>query len=196
MSARLTELDALNTILSTIGSSPITNLTDPQNADAITARNILINSIKKVQSEKWYFNTEDNYPLTPDNTQRIQIPRNLIAVDYIGRFGEKVDAIVRGDYLYDRTNHTYTFADTLTANVQWCLTFDELPETAKQYVVAIAARQFQEQMLGDPHLQTWTRADEASARAKLLDEDLCQRKLSFGALPKLDPSVKMDFRDL
>ena len=114
----------------------------------------------------------------------------------MGRFGEKVDVIVRGNKLYDRENHTYKFDTTIYANVLECLDFDELPETAKLYVVARAARQFQEEMLGDTSLRTWTREDEAMARGRLIDEDLRQRKLSFGILPKLDPTVGIDMRNL
>ena len=71
-----------------------------------------------------------------------------------------------------------------------------MPETAKQYVIARAARKFQEEMLGDPNLRTWTREDEAAARGRLMDEELRARKSHFGALPKRDPAVLMDFRDI
>lgn len=193
---KMNELDALNALLATIGSSPLTTTSNPQNADALTAQNKLDAAVREIQNEKWYFNTEENYPLPLGADGKIAVPDNLISIDSIGRFGEHADVAIRGSYLYDRRNHTYIFSSAITANVQWCLGFDELPETAKHYVVARAARQFQEEMLGDPSLRTWTREDEANARAKLIDEDLCQRKLSFGALPKLDPAVAMDFRDL
>lgn len=192
----ITELDALNAMLASIGSSPLTNLSNPQNADALAAQNKLDSAVREIQAEKWYFNTEDNYPLNIDEDGRISVPKNLVSLDSIGRYGEHADVVIRGAYLYDRGNHTYTFNKSLTANVQWCLAFDELPEIAKQYITARATRQFQEEMLGDPSLRTWTRDDEANARAKLIDEDLAQRKLSFGAFPKLDPAVKMDFRDI
>ena len=197
MSNRMTELDALNILLGTIGSSPLTSLSNPQNADALSAQNKLDSARKEVQAETWYFNSEENFPLVPDAvTGFITIPPEITTIDSMGRFGEKVDVIVRGNKLYDRENHTYKFDTTIYANVLECLDFDELPETAKLYVVARAARQFQEEMLGDTSLRTWTREDEAMARGRLIDEDLRQRKLSFGILPKLDPTVGIDMRNL
>ena len=197
MSNRMTELDALNILLGTIGSSPLTSLSNPQNADALSAQNKLDSARKEIQAENWYFNSEENFPLVPDvTTGFITIPSNITAIDSMGRFGEKVDGVIRGNKLYDRENHTYKFDTTIYANVLECLDFDELPETAKLYVVARAARQFQEEMLGDTSLRTWTREDEAMARGRLIDEDLRQRKLSFGILPKLDPTVGIDMRNL
>lgn len=197
MSNRMTELDALNILLGTIGSSPLTSLSNPQNADALSAQNKLDSARKEIQAENWYFNSEENFPLVPDAaTGFITIPPEITTIDSMGRFGEKVDVIVRGNKLYDRENHTYKFDTTIYANVLECLDFDELPETAKLYVVARAARQFQEEMLGDTSLRTWTREDEAMARGRLIDEDLRQRKLSFGILPKLDPTVGIDMRNL
>ena len=197
MSNRMTELDALNILLGTIGSSPLTSLSNPQNADALSAQNKLDSARKEIQAETWYFNSEENFPLVPDAvTGFITIPPEITTIDSMGRFGEKVDVIVRGNKLYDRENHTYKFDTTIYANVLECLDFDELPETAKLYVVARAARQFQEEMLGDTSLRTWTREDEAMARGRLIDEDLRQRKLSFGILPKLDPTVGIDMRNL
>lgn len=193
---RLTEIEAVNILLATIGSSPVTNLESPQNADVRMASDILRTALREVQAEKWYFNTEDNYPLSADGTGQIYVPINLISIDCLGRYGEHIDAVVRGSRLYDRANHTYTFTGTIYANVLWCLDFNDLPETAKLYVVTKAARRYQEEMLGDPSLRTWTREDEERARGHLVSEDLSQRKVAFGGLPKLDPSIKMDFRDL
>ena len=197
MSNRMTELDALNILLGTIGSSPLTSLSNPQNADALSAQNKLDSARKEIQAENWYFNSEENFPLVPEATTGfIVIPSNITAIDSMGRFGEKVDGVIRGNKLYDRENHTYKFDTTIYANVLECLDFDELPETAKLYVVARAARQFQEEMLGDTSLRTWTREDEAMARGRLIDEDLRQRKLSLGIMPKLDPTVGIDMRNL
>lgn len=193
---RLNEIEAVNILLATIGSSPVTNLESPQNADVRMASDMLRTALREVQAEKWYFNTEDNYPLPTDGAGQIYIPKNLVSIDCLGRFGEHTDAVVRGDRLYDRANHTYTFNGTIYANMHWCLNFDELPETAKLYVVTKAARRFQETMLGDPSLRTWTREDEERARGHLVSEDLSQRKVAFGGIPKLDPTIKMDFRDL
>lgn len=190
-----TELDAINILLAAIGTSPVNNI-DTVNTDAVMAKNYIHNALKEIQTEKWYFNTEDNYQLIPDINNEIHLADNIINIDSIGRFGENTNLIPRGKKLYDRLNHTYKIQNPITANIILCLEFDELPETAIQYIIAKAARKYQEELLGDPSLRTWTKEDEATARGRLIDEDLRIRKLSFGALPKPDPTILMDFRNI
>lgn len=190
-----TELDAINILLAAIGTSPVNNI-DTVNTDAVMAKNYIHNALKEIQTEKWYFNTEDNYQLLPDINNEIHLADNIINIDSIGRFGENTNLIPRGKKLYDRLNHTYKIKNPITANIILCLEFDELPETAIQYIIAKAARKYQEELLGDPSLRTWTKEDEATARGRLIDEDLRIRKLSFGALPKQDPTILMDFRNI
>lgn len=195
-SARMNEIEAINILLSAIGASPVVKIENPQNVDAINARSALLQAVREIQLERWYFNVEDNFPLVPDeHFHEIIIPSNIINIDYIGRFAERPQYAIRGQRLYDLSRHTYKFETTIYANVHLSLEFDELPETAKQYAVTRAARKFQETMLGDPNLRTWTSGDEAMARAKLLDEELRARKSYFGLFAKDDPSVIMDLRD-
>lgn len=196
-SPRITEVEALNILLSAIGASPITKTDNPQNVDAINARDALIQATREIQAERWYFNTEENYPLTPDaRTGEINVPANIISIDHIGRFGQRPQFAIRGAKLYDLFRHTYKFEHPIYLNVHLSLAFEEMPETAKQYAIARAARKFQEAALGDPNLRTWTREDEAFARAHLMDEHLRAQKVSFGIFPKKDPSAAMDFRDV
>lgn len=198
-SPRITEVEALNVLLSAIGASPITKTDNPRNVDAINARDALLQAVREIQHEKWWFNSEDDYPLTPDaRTGEINVPDNIIAFDFSGRFGQKPQLAIRGGKLYDLFHHTYKFdpEKPLRVNVHLSLSFDELPESAKQYAIARAARKFQETMLGDPNLRTWTREDEAAARGRVMDEELRVRKSWFGIFPKGDPAVGMDFRDV
>ena len=190
-----TELEAINILLAAIGTAPVNNI-DTANTDAVMAKNYINNARKEIQTEKWYFNTEENYQLTPDINNEIHLADNIINIDSIGRFGENTNLIPRGKKLYDRLNHTYKIPNPVTANILLCLEIDELPETAVQYIIAKAARKYQEELLGDPSLRTWTKEAEDTARGRLIDEDLRIRKLSFGALPKQDPTILMDFRNI
>ena len=190
------ELEAVNILLSAIGSSPVTNIDVCQNADAQIAKNHLDKARKEIQTEQWYFNTEEGYPLIPNTDGEIRLPKNAINIDQIGQFGTNSNLTVRGAKLYDRLRHTYNITQTIYVTITLCLEYDELPETAVQYIIAKAARKYQEEMLGDPSLRTWTKEDEATARGRLLDEQLRVKKPHFGQLPRLDPNVGIDFRDI
>lgn len=194
---RITELEALNIMLETIGSSLITNIDSPQNADAIAAKNTLRLALKEVQAEKWWFNTENNYPLIPDTvTKEITIPVNITHIDYTGRFGDYRDLVIRGSRLYDKDNHTYVFTETLYVNIRLSLEFEELPETAKIYTIMKASRKFQDQLQGDASAHQNTKEDEIIARSNLVAEDLRQTKPAFGTLPRIDPNDGLDLRNI
>ena len=77
-----TELSAVNSILGSIGQSPVTTLgtvTTNQtntgqelvntyaNPQIALIHNILMESNKNVQNEGWHFNKEDNIKIEPDN---------------------------------------------------------------------------------------------------------------------------------
>lgn len=191
-----TELDAVNILLSAIGASPVTHTEALQNADAQIAKNHIDRARREIQAEQWYFNTEENYPLTPTATGEILIEKTITNIDQIGQFGTNANLVIREGKLYDRVRHTYKIGETIYANITLCLDFTDLTETAAQYVIARAARKYQEEMLGDPSLRTWTKEDEAQARGRLIDEDLRVRKPHFGILPRLDPNVGIDMRNI
>lgn len=192
MNTKMTELEALNTMLATVGSSGITSVDNPRNADALMARSTLNLASREVQSERWYFNVEHNFPLTPNSEGEITLPHNIINIDFMGRFGERRDIVVRQGKLYDRARHTYKFNETLYANVQYMLDFDDLPEAAKLYITIKACRIFQDQVQGDGNSHSWTREDEELAKGRLLSEELRVTKPSFGLRPRLDPNIGID----
>jgi len=119
-----TELDAVNQILSSVGQAPVTTL-DLQNPEVSIVLNTLREINRQVQAEGWIFNTERHYELTPDSeTNQILYPSNMLQIDTNTRYHkDKYDVVKRGNKLYDRLNHTYTFTDTIQADVVWYFDF-------------------------------------------------------------------------
>lgn len=163
-----TELEAVNTILSVIGESPISSLSEGAAvADAVTAQSTLSEVNRAVQSKGWHFNTEKDFELTPVvGTGYITVPSNTLRVDSSGDdFG--VDVVQRGSRLYDRKNHTYAFTKSIKTDLVVLLPFDELPETARHYITIKAARVFQSRTVGSDALFQFTVVDERDALAAL-----------------------------
>ena len=52
-----TELQAVNTMLSTIGEAPVNSITGTTTVDVSVAKNILDETSMSVQSQGWNFNT-------------------------------------------------------------------------------------------------------------------------------------------
>ena len=62
----MTELEAVNIILASIGESPVNSIENPTNVDVINAIRILRNINRRIQSKGWTFNTIESYTMTPD----------------------------------------------------------------------------------------------------------------------------------
>lgn len=157
------ELDAVNIMLATIGESPINTLdTIAGVVDAVTARSILSEVSVQVQEEGWHFNTDYEFDLNPASDGFIYVPSNAIEVD-TSAYSREYDVAIRGNRLYDRTNKTYTFTQSIRADLTTLLEFNELPQAARHYITVRAARVFQNRVVGSQILQAFTAQDEASA---------------------------------
>lgn len=165
-----TLLDAVNVLLATISEAPVTSIDSPQNASAATALNTLYNVSRRVQSAGWAFNTELNFKLTPDASGYLVLPENTLRADTVGQ-SETLDLVQRGGKLYDRVNHTFVFTEPVYADLLVCLSFDDLPQAAKDYVTVRAARVFQAQQLGSNTVFQFTELDERDALVTLKDHE-------------------------
>ena len=163
-----TELEAINTMLSTIGESPVNTVEDTGNVDVVIARQILQTVSREVQARGWHFNTEINYTITPDSEGYLVLPNTVLKVDTVYPDSSK-DVVVRGSRLYDRENHTYVFTDAVKVDMTILLTFDELPEVARNYATIRASRIFQERVVGSDTLHAFNSQDEARAMVSLME---------------------------
>lgn len=167
----MTELEAVNLMLSTIGESPVNTLEDVGVVDAVVALSILQMASRQVQLIGWHWNTEDNFPLVPAFPGgEIYLPSNTLRVDTTGD-DASLDLVQRGNRLYDRTKHTFAVGRTVKVEIIFCLPFDQLPEAARAYVAIRAARQFQEKTVGSDTLRAFTKADELQAMAALVEAE-------------------------
>ena len=78
MATRTTLLDAVNQMLSCIGGSAVVTL-DTDNPEVASAVAILEETTRTVLSEGWNFNSELEYPLTPNTNQEIPVPDNILS---------------------------------------------------------------------------------------------------------------------
>jgi len=165
-----TELEAINTMLTTIGESPVNTVEDSGLLDVVIARQILHTTSREVQARGWHFNTEKNFPLQPTVDGTIVLPATVLRVDTVGEYSD-IDVVVRGNRLYDRRNHTYTFKKPLNVDMVVLLPFEQLPEAARIYITIRASRIFQERVVGSETLSAFSQQDEIRALAALRDMD-------------------------
>ena len=174
------ELSAVNTMLFTIGESPVNTLEGGSVVDAVTALQTLRNVTREFQSEGWGFNTEKNFPLTRQAfpPEYIYVPDTALECDVSDR---SRSIVPRGGKLYDLENHTYEFPDDaqIECDIIWNLSFTELPETARRYITIRSARIFQDGAVGSDALHAYSERDEYMALSKFRKANTRQRDKSM-----------------
>ena len=75
-----TELDAVNSILMSVGESPVNTLT-VQSPEVAIAQSTLRQVCREVQAEGWKFNTETQYPINLDSNNHCIVPNNVLQID-------------------------------------------------------------------------------------------------------------------
>jgi hypothetical protein len=169
--AKLTKLSAINIILSNVGQSPVTNI-DANNPAIKLAESILDEVTNALQTEQWHFNTEQDYPFTPDANGEIIVPANLLALDLVP--WDDIDLVIRGGKLYDKKRHSYTFTEVLYLDVVWTFDFVDMPEVFKQYAAIRAANLFAGRAVGSTEAVKYSEREESIARAACMEYETRQ----------------------
>lgn len=157
-------LNAINTMLGTIGQSPVSSLETPGLVDAVVAKSMLAEVTRDFLSEGWNFNTDYDYELAPDADGFIAPGSNVLEIDTTPEY-RAYDVVLRGYRLWDKASKTYLFSNALKFNITWLLDFEEIPEAARRYITIRASRTFQDRVLGSDTIHAYTQSDENRARA-------------------------------
>ena len=154
----MTELEAVNILLTTIGEAPVNTLTGNQVTDVTIANQVINEVSREVQSMGWHFNTEYNVPLTPDISNQLPSPANVARID-----SKDYDIVIRENKLFNLLDRTYTFNSKILADIVYFQDFLVLPEIAKKYVTARAARIYADRMINSSTINQMTSRDEEKA---------------------------------
>lgn len=196
-----TKLQAVNTMLSTIGSSPVNSLVGSNSADVALAVQILDETSLAVQSEGWHWNTERDVAMTADPiTNEITVPSSAVMVDVDPPNDKGMNIITRGSKLYDLKKRS-TFFDpgtVLKATVIYALDWDDLPQAARYYISIKASRVFQDRMVGSEKHHSFTLRDEIMALSKLkeYEGETADRSIfdNYDVYRVIDRDYPRDFR--
>lgn len=158
-----TELEAVNSMLATIGESPVSTVDDTGVVDAAIALKTLREVSREVQTRGWHFNTDVQFKMTPSFPDgEIQLPKNILRIDTV-RESAGIDVASRGKRLYNRSKHNFVFEKPVIVDMVVLLTFEDLPEFARGYIATRASRLFQKRTVGSLELDSLSGEDEARA---------------------------------
>lgn len=190
-----TELSSVNSILGSIGQSPVTRL-DFENPEIFLVYQLLHESNVDVQNEGWVWNREEHYPIKPsvnngripdlaDDAQVIVIPENVLRMDMSENDVYRTKNYVnRGGCLYDKYYHTFEIDKTVYADIVWKLPYEDLPSVFKRYITIRASVRAATQMVTNKELATLLRQQEATARAACLEYEANQGDYTIFGTPE------------
>lgn len=156
--------EAINICLQVIGEqiiegdTPIDGIYEAEQAD------LLIETTKEeLLSEGWSFNTDTNWPLTPDTDGYIVVNTDVLRVDP----SDGSNYIRKDGKLYNKENITYTFDAPVECDIVWNLDFDDIPAIMQQYIVLKAARILYQRLVGDDSILNVLIKDEQEAKLRV-----------------------------
>lgn len=175
-----TELDAVNSILMSVGETPVNTLT-VQSPEVAIAQKTLRQVCREIQAEGWSYNTENQYPINLDTNNQCIIPNNVLQLDLnIFEHGKDYDIVRRSDNgvmkVYDKKNHSFTFENCskLYFDIVWMLDFEDLPQAFKDYITTRASRIASNRMVNSQPSAKLLESDEAAARALAVEYEMKQ----------------------
>jgi hypothetical protein len=175
----MTELEAVNEMLMSIGQAPVNTLAVTGIKDVAVARQRLQTALRTALTKGWWFNTDEAYTLTPDLDGNIIVPANALKID-----SDDLDITERvldgkGRCLWDRATETFEFTDPVTVRVVWGFEYEAIPQTARDYVATVAARRFQSKAIGSQILDRYEQEDEMKAWVALMREERASRRTNL-----------------
>lgn len=164
-----TELDAVNEILSSVGSSPVNSLEDDANVDVLNAVRILKAVSQEIQSRGYSFNTLTSVTLKPDCfTNKVAYVRDFLRV-----VSTSHKFVSREGYFYDLDSGNLEFPEGITLDeLVRELPFEELPQVFRKYITVRASRVFQMRYLTSADIDAHLQLEESAAYADIVDYEL------------------------
>jgi len=189
MTAHLTELEAVNEILRSIGETPVQGLSSGQH-DAEQAAEVLHQVSRRIQAQGWFCNTRRGVVLTKNSSDQFPLGVNVLKVDTVDppmrrsdagdqTYSKRYNVVMRREaagskfILYDLTNNseTWTTPTTLTVDLVEFLPFDDLTPLLQTYIHFAAGHRFQKVSVSSQVLWEFTKEDVEEAQMMAVQED-------------------------
>lgn len=172
----MTELDAVNVLLSIVGEAPIESFaTDNTNevSDSALARRTLAEVARDVMAEGWQWNTDHEVKVAPTTDGTFLLPSNTLKAVFSRHCDNEGRYVLRGLRVWDRLSHTYDIEEErlILEDMVQLLNWDEMPHAAQQYVVIRAGRIYASRFINSSVIFSYTVQDEEYARGMLVRDE-------------------------
>lgn len=131
----ISDLDAVNSVLRELGEQPLTTL-DTSYPTADLAKTALNTARLELLQKGWWFNTIQNYSVTPNDQGLYATPENTLEFT-----PNDSNYVWSGQYIMDSTGNVnlYNQNQSIKGTLRFNIKLQALPWTAQQLVVTTAA---------------------------------------------------------
>jgi hypothetical protein len=172
MIAPMTELEAVNEMLMSIGQAPVNTLNVTGIRDVNIAKTRLQTTARRVLLQGWHFNTDETHEVAPDADGIVVVPPGALSVDASTPYDDlTVRRHEKGMAVYNKADQTFVFAAPVSLKIIWGFPFEDLPEAARCYIATSAGRRFQSKVIGSQILDRFEEEDEVKAHILLQREE-------------------------
>ena len=178
-----TELSAVNSILGSIGQSPITTL-NFTNPEISLIHNLLMECNKDIQNEGWHFNQENHVKINPDDNGNFLVSTNTLRMDiHEGQVDRNRYVVVRNGKLWDNVLHTDVFTSGFYFDITTLYPFADVPPVFQRYIIASAAVRAAAQLVSNTDLVKLLNLNKEKTRANVIEYDTQMGDHSFFGWP-------------
>ncbi len=126
-------LDIINSMLATTGTAKL-SAEDISHPDYVQADRLLDDILEEFAARPLWFNTVIR-TLMPNGDDKIVVPNNTLSCDPVD---QRLDYAVRGQYLFDLGNYTFSIPTAVECVLQMQVALEEMPPIALQFIRAMA----------------------------------------------------------
>lgn len=175
MQGLMSELEAVNQMLAVTGDSPVQTLEDDY-LQAKLCQQVLARVSRKVQTEGWWFNEEEDVVLAPNSFGKIVLPFNYAEVTIKDVAGTVVQ---RGSELYDKQNRTTIFTQSVIADAVIILDWEQLPQVMREYITDVACVQYNREFYGAQDIKQELMMNLQASKTAAAKADLEAREVNM-----------------
>lgn len=157
-----TELEAINEMLDAIQASQVDSI-DTSISEVDLAQKLLNKVVFQIQQRGWSWNKVIKSELTPDGSNLIALPSNVIHAECPWYWNGGLIIVERERSLYNQTDNTFEFTANVFANLTFHYEFTDLPSHARHYAFIRAGRIFIQRMIGGVDFLGFQERDEREA---------------------------------
>ncbi len=170
----ISELEVVNSTLSAVGDAPVQSLVDTEYNPVFIIRDMINNISRDMQTKGYWFNMEESVFLESNsNNDKIILPFNILRMEATSK-----SYVMRGLSVYDRVNRTDIIPNGITADITVMLPFEQLPQTAREYIRAACRIQYNNEFFGDQSSKRELLAAFEKAKQELEKENIENQKVN------------------